>query len=109
MACNKNFLFTVYVFCVSFFALPASAAPTLAFMSKPVVTIFADATQWLLSVAGGLGLFALILGGVYYILSGANPQNQATAKKIITFALIGLMVVLMSYAIIIVINRIATQ
>ncbi|MCK4592601.1 hypothetical protein KAT63_04155 [Candidatus Parcubacteria bacterium] len=81
-------------------------AMELHYFDKDIVEVFNDATKILLSYAGKIVLLFLIFGGVYYIMSGSDPKKQENAKKIITYALFGLVFVLISYAIIVALDRI---
>ena len=74
---------------------------------KDVDLVFTEGAEFLLRIAGGLALFVLILGGVYYIISGSNPDGQTRAKKVVTYAVIGLAIVLVSYVIVAVVESIA--
>ena len=76
---------------------------------KDIVLVFTEGAKFLLKIAGGFALFILILGGVYYITSGANPDGQSKAKKTITYAIIGLAIALVSYVIIMVAESIGVQ
>jgi hypothetical protein len=54
-----------------------------------------------------IGVIALIAGaggGFYFLTSGGDPEKIRTAKKIITYALIGLLIVLLASALIFVIK-----
>ena len=55
---------------------------------------------WLLSFAGVVVLILLIIGGFKFIASGGDPKQVEGARKTITYALIGLVVILFSFAII---------
>lgn len=74
---------------------------------KDIALVFTEGAEFLLKIAGGLALFVLVLGGVYYIVSGSNPDGQTKAKKVVTYAVIGLAIVLVSYVIIVVVENIA--
>lgn len=78
----------------------------LNYFDKDIVAVFNDASLFLLGIVGKLVLLFLIFGGVYYIMSGADPKKQENAKKIITYALLGLVFVLISYAVIVALDRI---
>ena len=87
---------------------PASGGHSkLDYFDKDVVVVLNDAIKVLLSWIGGITLLFLIIGGVLYVSSGANPETQGKAKRIITYAIIGLMLSLLSYAIIAVIDGIS--
>jgi hypothetical protein len=58
----------------------------------------------LLSIAGLLAVLFVIIGGFQYIISGANAETAETAKKTIQNAIIGLIVIILSFVIVNVIN-----
>jgi len=60
--------------------------------------------EWVLGLSGSVALFMLIVGGIMYITSTGDEQKIATAKKIITWTVLGLIVILASYSIIVVID-----
>ena len=39
---------------------------------------------------------AIIIGGAYFLTAGGKPENVETGKKIITYAIIGLAIVLLA-------------
>jgi len=51
---------------------------------------------WLLSIVGGLTILFLIIGGVQYITSAGNTARAEMAKKTITYAIIGLIIVILT-------------
>ncbi len=51
---------------------------------------------WLLSLVGGLTILFLIIGGVQYITSAGNTARAEAAKKTITYAIIGLIIVILT-------------
>ncbi|MCK5466462.1 hypothetical protein KAI56_03135 [Candidatus Parcubacteria bacterium] len=67
-----------------------------------------NTTMWILSIIGSLALLILIFGGVMYIGSTGDEQKVLTAKKTVTFAIIGIILVLISYAIVVVLEGILT-
>ena len=83
-------------------ALSASAAGHGHYFKydKDIVLVLTEGSEFLLKIAGGLALLVIILGGVYYMVMGSNPDGQTKAKKIITYAVIGLAIALVSYVII---------
>ena len=56
--------------------------------------------NWLLSLVAVLALLAVVVGGVMYVVSFGNDQKTQTAKKIIMYAIIGVLIAGMSFAII---------
>ena len=72
----------------------------LVLFAKPIICIVQDLILFLLSIIGGIALLMLVFGGILYILAGSNPEAQEKAKKTFNQAIIGLIFVLISYAII---------
>lgn len=96
--------------------LPASISPFAGTdhghyfkFDKDIVLVFTEAVEFLLRMAGGLAFFILILGGIYYMVSGSNPDEQNKAKKIITYVTVGLAVILVSYSVVNQTSEIATD
>ena len=75
---------------------------------KPIIDIFNEASLFLLSIIGGIALLVIVLSGILYIFAGANPEAQTKAKKTFNYAIIGLILVLVSYALIEVASDIGT-
>jgi len=49
---------------------------------------------------GGIALFVMLLiGGFNYLTSGGNPQQAEAAKKTITYAIFGIVLLAMSFLI----------
>lgn len=61
-----------------------------------IVGIIQEFGGWLLLIAGALAIVMVILGGVRYMVSMGNPQQTEGAKKTIMYALIGLIVIVLS-------------
>ena len=76
---------------------------------QPIMCIILDLIMWILSIVGKVSLLVLIFGGIFYVVSGSNPEKQEKAKKTIVWALLGLALVLASHAIIVIMNKIFVQ
>lgn len=57
-------------------------------------------TLWLLSLVAILALVALIIGGIMYIISLGDEGRAETAKRIILYAIVGVIIVGTSFTII---------
>jgi hypothetical protein len=55
---------------------------------------------WLLALVAVLALAALIWGGIQYIISFGNEKQAESGKKTVLYAIIGLIIVGLSFAII---------
>jgi len=64
------------------------------------VSIATWAAQWILGIIGSLTLLMFIYGGFIFLISGGSKEKISEAKKIITAAIIGLIIVFASYMII---------
>lgn len=62
--------------------------------------IFTKVTDILLYVVGILSVIMLILGGLRYVISGGNATAVTAAKNTILYAIVGLIVAILAYAII---------
>lgn len=60
----------------------------------------------LLAVAGFIAVLFVIYGGYQYLTAGGNEKSVEAAKKILTNAIIGLVVIVLSYAILVVIENV---
>ncbi len=49
--------------------------------------------NWLLGLVGGLAALFIVYGGFLYITSGGNKERIDTAKKTLTYAILGLLLV----------------
>ena len=56
--------------------------------------------NWLLSIAFGLAVLFLIIGGLRFILSGGNEESAEKAKNTVVNALIGIVLIILSYVIV---------
>lgn len=63
----------------------------------------------LMTGAGIACLFMLVLGGLNWIKAGDNPENLKKAKEYFTYAIVGLLIVVLSFVIVkligVIINR----
>jgi hypothetical protein len=62
--------------------------------------IFSNVIRAALMFAGVIALFFIILSGIKMITSGGDPKAVESAKKTLTFAIIGLVIVLLSFFIV---------
>lgn len=72
--------------------------------TKSALIVLRDATGWLITFGVSICVLVLILGGVYYVASAGSEDQAKTAKGMIKYAIIGLLVIGISYAIIVVVN-----
>lgn len=73
------------------------------------ITVLEKIINWLLGIVAALGLLALIVGGVLYIISFGDEKKTSTAKSIIFWAIIGIVVVGISFSIISILETFITK
>ncbi|HCW32792.1 MAG: hypothetical protein UT55_C0068G0004 [Candidatus Peregrinibacteria bacterium GW2011_GWE2_39_6] len=74
--------------------------PAQNFDDRSVTYILADIAVVLLQIAGVLTVYFIITNGFNYVKAFGQEEEIQKAKKGLTWAIIGLLVVLMSYAIV---------
>lgn len=104
---KKKILVTSSVVAQSLSASVALAQSTTPTVSIPItdtggdpITKVVELIQkfggWLLLIAGALAVVFLVIGGIRYLVSAGNSAQTEGAKKTIMYALIGLIVIVIS-------------
>ena len=65
-----------------------------------VPIIIGNVVFWLLIFAGIVALVLIIISGFKFVTSGGEPKKAEGARKTLTFAIIGLFLILLSFAIV---------
>jgi len=65
-----------------------------------ILLIVGNAIRIATAFAGALSVIFIIVGGIFYTMSGGNPSNIKRAKDIITNAVIGLIIAGLAYTIV---------
>ena len=69
-------------------------------MPEELKIVFSDISRTILFVVGIISVVMLIYGGVRYIISGGDSKKVTDAKNTILYAIIGLIVAVLSFAIV---------
>ncbi len=64
--------------------------------------------DWVLGIAGSVALLMLIAGGIMYATAAGSEEKLKAAKKTILYAIIGVVIVILSYSMIKVLHTILT-
>ncbi len=56
--------------------------------------------NWLLGITFGIAVLFLIIGGFQFLTAGASPDNATKGKQTIINALIGIVIIILSYVIV---------
>src|SRR3990167_8302336 len=65
-----------------------------------IPAIFKNIVDWALIFGGVTALFFIIYAGIKYIRSGGEEEKIKSARETLTYAIIGLVVILLSFLII---------
>jgi amino acid transporter len=102
---KKQFLL---LFILSLFLLPQATnavsfydpSSTLGLGSADLQATIVSVIQWILGFLGLIAVVLILYGGFTWMTAGGNEEKVEKAKKIITAAVIGLVIVLLAWAII---------
>ena len=61
---------------------------------------------FILIIAGFLTVIIIVISGIQFITSGGNPEAAAAARGRLTYAVVGLIIILLAFALLQVIDRI---
>lgn len=62
--------------------------------------IFTTITNVMLFAVGAISVIMVVIGGLRYVISGGNSTSITTAKNTILYAIIGLVIAILAYAMI---------
>lgn len=65
-----------------------------------ILKVIQNIVQFILKIAGPLAILAIILGGFLYVTSGGSEERAQMAKKAITAAIIGFVIVLVAWVLV---------
>ena len=66
--------------------------------------IVMSVVTWVLGFAAAIAVLFIIIGGILYITSAGNKDRAESAKKTLLYAIIGLIVIVLSYVIVAVVQ-----
>ncbi|MCB9834672.1 hypothetical protein H6792_01410 [Candidatus Nomurabacteria bacterium] len=97
------FSWKVYAACTDFSSIAGGAscaANGTDLEGKSIDTTFSKVTQVLLVIIGIASVIVIIIAGLRMILSQGDPKAFESARNTILYAIIGIVIALLSYAII---------
>lgn len=62
--------------------------------------VFSTITDVLLFIIGSISVIMIIIGGIRYVISGGDASKVTAAKNTILYAIVGIIVALLAYAIV---------
>ena len=105
---NKLIIFPVLVSClmISFCAITTASAQwalpanTFNLSTDTPIQIIERLTNWLAGIVIAIGILAIIWAGISYVSSGGDAEQATTAKKIVKYALLGIIVAGVAWALV---------
>ena len=76
-----------------------TGAPTIGDIAMNVI-------KFILGITGVAAILAIIIGGLRYITSGGNQDQIEGAKKTLTYAIIGFVIIILAYTILTLVDKI---
>ena len=106
----KTLFLTIIIFAAGLliFSITPASAQINGLTNRPVIEIIGSVIDWLLGIAAGLTILFLVVGGIYYVTAAGDENQMTSAKTIITYSIMGLLFILISYSIVITVNSIIT-
>lgn len=100
-------ILTAVFFLFSFAFAARAVVEFKSFSSYTTVTgLITAVINWFLSITAGVTVLLLIIGGIYYLTAFGDEERMRQGKKIITYAVYGLIIVLISYSVVTTVNAI---
>ena len=95
------FALLVVPFAVSAVGVDSALGTTLELGTADLEETVISIVQWALGFLGLVAVIMILIGGFQWMTAGGNEEKVASAKKIISAAVIGLIIVLLAWAIVI--------
>jgi len=67
-------------------------------VEKSAGVVIGNLVQWVLGIVGVLLLIMIIYGGILYMISAGNEDQIGTAKKVLTYAMFGVVIIAIAFA-----------
>ena len=64
---------------------------------------------WIIGIAGAVAVAMLVYGGFRYITSAGNEDQLELAKTVITYSIVGIIIVLIAYVITVTVSNFITK
>src|SRR5476651_393648 len=81
-------------------SIPDCITPDGVATLKCLPAVFSNVVDWALGLAGITAVFFIIIAGFKFLTSGGDPKQVEGARKTMTFAIAGLVIIFLSFAII---------
>ena len=98
---------------LTFFSTAINVQAALVDIDNPIETedfndLVENLLNWLLGVSASVALLMLVAGGIMYAMAAGSEEKLKSAKKTILYAILGMVIVFLSYSMIKVLHTILT-
>lgn len=80
--------------------IDGTGLPNVQLSSDPKIGTLPTVLRLVFGIAGAIALLVITIAGFKYVISQGNPQEVAKAKDTILYALIGLAICILAFAIV---------
>ncbi len=91
---------TIYKACNNGSADPNSDVCTAANKDQLIGGVLKNVINTLIYIIAIISVIVIVVGGIRYVTSAGNPQHATAARETIIYAVVGLVVSIMAYAIV---------
>ena len=64
------------------------------------VSVIASVLSVILSIVGAVSVLMIVIGGVYYVTSAGDSDRVSTARNIVLYAVVGLIIALLAWVVV---------
>ena len=82
---------------------------SLSYASVSLIATVVNIVNWILGILALIAVIMIIYGGFRWMMAGGNEENVDKAKKLISAAVIGLIIVLLAWAIVIFVINVTNE
>ena len=105
MLMKKILLFSIIFISLLSFVNLAEAAEDLIKINNPLEaddfpTLINDISDNVSLLVGGIAVIMLIIAGIYFLTAAGSPEKIQTAKKFLTYAIIGIVIAIIAKVIV---------
>src|SRR5574340_1497397 len=76
--------------------------------SKSLADLIVNVLKFMLAFAGAVAVVSIVIGGFIYLTAAGNEEAGEKSRKVLTAAIIGLIIVLLAYSIVAIISNVLT-
>jgi hypothetical protein len=84
----------------TFAQVPTSVTPVGSADDLTVSSLLVNIINWVLGFSAAIAVLFLIFGGILYVVSAGNADRSKQARQTILYAVIGLIVIVLSFVIV---------